>query len=162
MLIAAQNPCPCGYAGDPVQACSCSLSQITKYQRKISGPLLDRIDLVVGVDRIKHEVLIKQQAETDSSTIAARVQQARDVQTKRFAKTKAKTNSQMTNKQIKHFCELDQASENQAKQAITKFNLSARAFLRLLKVSRTIADLAGEDNIAVSHVAEALQYRAAV
>lgn len=162
MLIAAQNPCPCGYAGDSVQFCSCTLGQITKYQRKISGPLLDRIDLVVQVNRIKQDQLIKQESKSKSSDIALRVQAARDIQKKRFAGSSAKTNSQMTNQQIKLHCQLDKPTENLAKQAITQLRLSARSYLRLLKVSRTIADLAKAPAISTNHLAEALQYRATV
>lgn len=159
MLIAAQNPCPCGYAGDVSSQCQCSLSQITKYQSKISGPLLDRIDIVVNVGKVKQGHLIKQETAESSEAIGKRINQARDLQQKRFEGSKTKTNSEMTNQQIKKYCYLDEKSQDLAKNAITKLNLSARSFMRTLKVARTIADLEKSKTISPTNLAEALQYR---
>ncbi|MDP4038833.1 MAG: YifB family Mg chelatase-like AAA ATPase [bacterium] len=159
MLIAAQNPCPCGYAGDPIVECQCSLSQITKYQRKISGPLLDRIDLVINVSRVKEDDLIKQNKSESSKEVAERISAARKLQSKRFDLTHTKTNAQMTNQQIKKYCKLDEKTQNLAKSAITRLGLSARSFMRTLKVARTIADLDSSNRILTNHLAEALQYR---
>ncbi len=159
-LVAAQNPCPCGYYSDPTKACICSPAQIMKYQKKISGPMLDRIDLHVEVGRIEYEKLSSDVHGEGSETIQARVQQARDVQTKRFQNVKnIKMNSEMTVKEIREFCRLDAESQAFMKAAVVKMYLSARSYHRVLKLARTIADLTGEDEISVSHLAEAVQYR---
>lgn len=158
-LIAAQNPCPCGYFADPGHACSCSPSQIMKYQKKISGPLLDRIDLCIDVGRIEYEKLSSDSEGESSEDIQKRVQKTRDIQTKRFSDTSMKTNSEMTIKEIKQFCKLGVPEQNVMKAAVIKMYLSARSYHRILKISRTIADLSGEENIAVSHLSEAIQYR---
>lgn len=160
MLVATQNPCPCGYAGDGQQRCNCSLSQIVNYNRKISGPLLDRIDLIVGVDRVKHESLLLQQPAESSEAVAKRVTAAREVQRGRYAKQAAVgVNAEMTNKEIKRYCNLSEEATGLLKQALQQLKLSARGYMRVLKVSRTIADLAASQSIETEHVAEALQYR---
>ncbi len=159
LLVAAQNPCPCGYAGDDTVECSCTMSQISRYNHKVSGPLLDRLDLVVNVPRIKHEQLTQNSAEESTSAIAKRVANTRHIQAKRFANTPVKTNNEMNNKLIKLHCQLNSEAEALASQAMTNLRLSARGYMRLLKVSRTIADLDNSKNIQTAHIAEALQYR---
>ncbi|HSX19366.1 MAG TPA: ATP-binding protein, partial [Candidatus Saccharimonadales bacterium] len=158
-LVAAANPCPCGYFGDETRNCTCSPSAITRYQKRISGPILDRIDIHLSVPAVKVEKLTKQENSEQSSKIQARVQKARNIQQKRFAKTNIKSNAEMSSKQMKQYCNLDEQSIVLLKQAITKLNLSARSFHRVVKISRTIADLEGSVKIKTNHVAEALQYR---
>ncbi len=161
MLIAAQNPCPCGYLTDPDKECTCSQSQIVRYSQKISGPLLDRIDMVIQVDKVKTEELIDQQAtsEESSESIRSRVEAARIRQRDRLKSAGIRTNSEMSVAQIQEYCPLDESSQHILRQAVTRMNLSARAYNRILKLARTIADLEGADTIQVPHVAEALQYR---
>lgn len=159
-LIAAQNPCPCGYYSDPTKSCICSPSQIMKYQKKISGPMLDRIDLHVEVGRIEYEKLSSDTLAEASSVVQTRVQKARDIQTNRFKKIpNIKTNSEMTIKEIKEFCPLGPGEQEIMKTAVVKMYLSARSYHRILKLARTIADLQGVANIKVDHLAEAVQYR---
>jgi len=159
-LIASQNPCPCGYASDPDRHCSCSSLQIEKYRKKISGPLLDRIDLHVEVPRVEFEKLSDNQLAESSETIRKRVEDARERQTHRFRHTSYTTNSEMKNKDIKEHCKLNDQSLDLLKQAVTHMHLSARSYHRILKLGRTIADLEGTENIKTEHIAEALQYRA--
>jgi magnesium chelatase family protein len=161
-LVASQNPCPCGYATDPERNCSCSPLQVMKYQKKISGPLLDRIDLHIEVPRVKFEKLAKDELAEPSEKMRARVELARERQTRRFKGTPCQTNSEMKNKDIKEFCRLSDASVDLLRQAVTQMHLSARGYHRILKLSRTIADLGGVDDIGTEHIAEALQYRAKV
>ena len=158
-LIAAQNPCPCGYYSDPTKTCVCSPSQIMKYQKKISGPLLDRIDLCVEVGRVEYEKLSGEDTSENSEAIQKRVQVARDVQTARFANSAIKTNSEMSLREIKEFCSLGQEEQNFLKAAVIKLYLTARSYHRILKLSRTIADLSESKDIRTNHIAEALQYR---
>jgi magnesium chelatase family protein len=159
LLVAAQNPCPCGYAGDDSIECTCSLSQISRYNHKVSGPLLDRLDLVVTVPRIKHDQLTQTQAEESSKSVAARITLARAIQAKRFKDTPIRTNNEMNNKLIKAYCQLPADAEALAAQAMTSLKLSARGYMRMLKVSRTIADIENSETIEKTHIAEALQYR---
>ncbi len=161
MLIAAQNPCPCGYYGDTSHECSCTTSQIQRYQKKLSGPLLDRIDLHLTVPAIKVEKLTNQNDENaeSSQVIRERVQKARDRQTSRFYQTAVMTNSEMTNKQVKEYCQLTKEGLSLMRRAVETMKLSGRAYQRTLKVARTIADLADSQEIMVEHLAEALQYR---
>jgi magnesium chelatase family protein len=159
MLVAAMNPCPCGYFGDRVHRCRCSPQQIRQYQSKISGPLLDRIDLHIEVPSVKYRALMGKEESESSAEIRKRVHQARHRQKKRFGDTGVATNARMTEKQIRSFCPLDDESHALMEMAIEKLGLSARAMNRILKVSRTIADLAGSGKIEPSHVAEAIQYR---
>ncbi len=162
-LIASQNPCPCGYLSDPGRECTCSQAQIVKYQKKISGPLLDRIDLHVEVPRVEFEKLSnKEDATEDSASVRQRVERARQIQNKRFLNTFIKTNAEMGAKQIKNVCILSSQSLEILKSAVERLHLSARSYHRILKVARTIADLENEENIKTTHIAEALQYRAKV
>lgn len=155
-LIAAMNPCPCGYLGHPSGKCHCTPDQIARYRGKISGPLLDRIDLQIEVPALPQEELMRQQTSGEkSATIRQHVEKSYHLQIKR----QGKTNSQLSVKEIDQYCGLDTTSENLLKQAINRLNLSARAYHRILKVARTIADLAGEDQISSRHIAEAIQYR---
>ncbi len=162
ILVASQNPCPCGYRSDPDHPCSCSPSQFQKYQKKISGPLLDRIDLHVEVPRVQFEKLSKYELAESSVKIRERVEKAREIQSRRFKGLEIQTNSEMTGKEIREFCQLSDSSVDLLRAAVNRLHLSARGYNRILKLSRTIADLAGEDKIATDHVAEALQFRAKV
>jgi len=158
IMVASFNPCPCGYLGDSERTCVCTQSQIVRYRNKISGPILDRIDLHVEVPRLKFEKLEHQGAES-SEQIRSRVNMARKKQESRFAKYGILNNSEMNSQMVRDICVLDNDSRNLIRQAVNTLHLSARSFHRILKVSRTIADLAGEDNITQIHIAEALQYR---
>lgn len=156
-LVAAQNPCPCGYLGDSAKTCVCSPGQIFKYQKKISGPLLDRIDLHVEVPRLPYEKMADSSEAETSAGIKSRVQAARKVQSARFGKPK--TNNEMSLVEIKKYCGLGENEQHLLKQAMKQYNFSGRSLHRILKVSRTIADLAGMENIVIKHLAEAIQYR---
>jgi len=161
MLIASQNPCPCGYLTDNDRECICSQAQIVRYQQKISGPLLDRIDMIINIEKVKTEELIQpsEVLEESSEEIRKRVESAREIQRQRFHKWDIKTNSSMNIKQIQEICILDKPSQQLLSQAVNKMNLSARAYNRILKISRTIADLSNSNLITINHIAEALQYR---
>ncbi len=161
MLVAAMNPCPCGNYGDPIKACICSESNVSRYQRRISGPLLDRIDLFVEVPRVDYEKLSSLAPGEPSAAVRERVDRARDVQHRRFAETGSQCNAEMSPSQVRNYCQvhLDEQSRALLRLATNQLSLSARAFHRILKVARTIADLAGSEGISVAHVAEAVQYR---
>jgi magnesium chelatase family protein len=160
MLASAMNPCPCGNFGNPHQDCQCTPQQIQRYISKISGPLLDRIDIHIQVQAVKYKELTGTVSGEPSAKIRERVIHAREIQLKRFKdKKNIFCNADMLSKDIREFCKIDSSSEELMKMAITKLGLSARAYDRILKVSRTIADLAGEQNINSSHIAEAIQYR---
>jgi len=159
MLVASLNPCPCGFLGDPVKTCTCSSSQIIKYRSKISGPLLDRIDIHIEVPRINCKEVMERKTVENSATIRERVESARLIQRGRFSSEKIFCNAQMSKKQIEKYCFLDQNSKNLLYKAMDKLNLSNRAYDRILKVARTIADLEEAENIKVSHLSEAIQYR---
>ncbi len=163
MLVAAMNPCPCGYYGDPKRECRCSGNQVERYRQKISGPLLDRIDLHVEAPAVEYKDLSDNTPAESSATIRDRVVIARDIQQKRFAKSrkarKVTCNARMTHAQLKEHCRLDDRGNELLKNAMTDLNFSARAYDRILKVARTIADLAGSDSIASDHLLEALSYR---
>lgn len=160
MLASAMNPCPCGNFGNPNQECSCQPQQIQKYISKISGPLLDRIDIHIQVQAVKYKELSSGQTGEPSAKIRERVLIARQAQTKRFeSKKNIFSNADMQSKDIREYCRIDTVSEELMKMAITKLGLSARAYDRILKVARTIADLAGDENITSSHISEAIQYR---
>lgn len=159
-LVAAMNPCPCGYYGDSVKECKCSPFQVQKYWSKVSGPLLDRIDLQVEVPRLKEKDLMESGPAESSQEIQARVLQAREWQKNRFAGRQGiYGNNQMGPKEIQDHCLLDSAGKELLKKAVSQLNLSGRAFDRILKVARTIADLAQSEKIEASHLAEAIQYR---
>lgn len=159
MLVAAMNPCPCGNLSDPERPCSCTSTQIVKYQRKVSGPILDRIDLHIEVPRLKIEHLDTPGNAEPSEHIRERVQAARAVQRKRFEGTGVTTNNEMRNREIERYCALDDACRALLRQAVENMRLSARAYHRLIKIARTIADLAESEPIQSHHIAEAVQYR---
>lgn len=159
-LVAAMNPCPCGYLGDPSRECRCSPNQIEKYRQRISGPLLDRIDLHVDVPAVDYRELRNDQQGESSATIRQRVEEARAIQLQRFISYPGMScNSDMGTRQVTEFCRLTHASELTLEQAMNSLNFSARAYDRILKVSRTLADLDGEPNVGEVHVLEAIQYR---
>ncbi len=159
MLIAAMNPCPCGYISDPKRECVCSPFQIQRYQNKISGPLLDRIDLHVEVPRVEFEKLSQMKEGENSETVRKRVQKARNIQIERLKSYDLNNNAEMPSSLVKKFCTLDQESSDLMKRVVTQMNLSGRAFYRILKLSRTIADLGDSAEITITHLAEAIQYR---
>lgn len=160
LLIAAQNPCPCGYLSDPDKRCICTPTQIMRYQKKVSGPLLDRIDIHIEVPRVKYDKLAGEVVAELSHKVRSRVEKAREVQRKRFGKdSKIKSNSEMSSKEIKAYCKLAREAEKMLELAVDSMKLSARSYHRLLKIGRTIADLADEEDIKSDHIAEALQYR---
>jgi magnesium chelatase family protein len=159
ILVAAMNPCPCGYRSDPKRECTCSILQIKNYISKISGPLLDRIDIHIEVPALEYKDLSSEAGGEPSQSIRERVEQAQKGQLNRFNKAKNFFNAGITPPQLKKYCRLDEASKKIMGMAIDKLGLSARAHDRILKVARTIADLAGEENIQSNHVAEAIQYR---
>ena len=159
ILVASMNPCPCGYFGSSEKECSCTSEQIARYIGKISGPLLDRIDLNVGVNSVKYTDLDSSEKSESSSAIKIRVNNARKIQIDRYKKYNIFSNSELTPKLIKKFCNLDNQAEKTLKTAFEKMGLSARAYSRLLKVSRTIADLDNSEIIKSTHIAEAIQYR---
>ncbi len=159
MLIAAMNPCPCGWYGDAERQCICSAHEIRQYQKKISGPLLDRIDLHVHVPRLNYQDMVDTQCQESSLVIRKRVEDARMRQYNRLKKYGLYCNAQMSRRHIKATCSLLPEAENILKQAFDRMSLSARGYDRIIKVSRTIADLANEDHISASHIAEAVHYR---
>ncbi len=160
MLAAAMNPCPCGYLTDPNHECTCSVTAIQRYMGKISGPLIDRIDIQIEVPAVNYKDLSSSTPAETSADIRERVIAARKIQTRRFRdKPHIHKNADMGRKEIEEFCKLDDAGKNLLKNAITKLGLSARAYDRILKVSRTIADLENSENILGQHIAEAIQYR---
>jgi len=159
MLVAAMNPCPCGYRTDPKRECTCTPPQIKKYVSRISGPMMDRIDLHIQVPAVEYKDLSSDTVGEPSAVIRERVQQARARQLQRFQTTRIFANAAMSSKQIKTHCPLDAASQKIMATAIDKMGMSARAHDRILKVARTIADLAGADALAAEHIAEAIQYR---
>jgi magnesium chelatase family protein len=159
MLIAAMNPCPCGFFEDPVRECTCTSTAILRYQKKLSGPLVDRIDIHSYVPRVEFEKLSNAVPAEDSASVRRRVEAARARQAERFAGTSLVCNADMGAAEVRKLCRLDTAGENLMRTAMAKMHLSGRAFHRLLKLARTIADLAGAAEIQAAHVAEALQYR---
>jgi magnesium chelatase family protein len=159
MLVAAMNPCPCGYYGSNSRNCKCTPNQIERYLSKISGPLMDRIDIHIDVPSISFQKLRSKSNSLDSAVIRAEVVRVREIQTRRFGDGKIQTNSTMTHKQVEKYCPLNQSCEMMLKQAMTEFGLSARAHDKICKVARTIADLAGAETIQTEHIAEAISYR---
>ena len=162
ILIAAMNPCPCGYYGDESKPCTCAMSAVHRYQQRISGPLMDRIDIHLEMARVPFQKLASLEAGEPSTTIRARVEAARKVQEgrlRKWSKPGILVNGDMGPAEVQAFCEIDEAGRSLLRAAMQQMNLSARAYHRLLKLGRTIADLAGEEKIQVHHLAEALQYR---
>jgi magnesium chelatase family protein len=159
MLAAAMNPCPCGYYTDPARECVCTPRQIQKYLGRISGPLLDRIDLHIEVPSLKWKEIADTSPSEASAPIRERVCRAREIQEKRFLNSGIHGNAQMTPSLLREHCRLDDSSQSLLQTAMEKFGLSARAFDRILKVSRTLADLDGVPDLEPRHVAEAIQYR---
>ena len=160
MLVAAMNPCPCGYYGDPKRECRCSPGQVERYRQKISGPLLDRIDLHVEAPSVEYKELSDNVPAESSAIIRERIVNAREIQTRRFAKSRKVTcNARMSHAQLKEHCRLDDRGNELLKNAMTDLNFSARAYDRILKVARTIADLASHPVISPDHLLEALSYR---
>ncbi|MDQ3621813.1 MAG: YifB family Mg chelatase-like AAA ATPase [Verrucomicrobiota bacterium] len=160
MLIAAMNPCPCGYFGDPKRECRCTPVQVERYRQRISGPLLDRIDIHVEVPAVEFREMASNESAEPSTEIRARVVKVREVQQARFGPgSKVRCNARMSSRQIKAFCHLEEAASGLLQMAMSELSLSARAYDRILKVARTIADLDGQEQIAPQHVGEAIQYR---
>ncbi len=159
MLVAAMNPCPCGYYGDPFKECKCSSGEISRYHKKISGPLLDRIDIFVDVPHIDYEKLTEDKPGESSDRVRARVKSAHEIQFDRFRGTQLKCNADMTPKEVKDFCVAEPAAQALLRAAMKQLHLTGRAFHRVLKLSRTVADLEHSDIIKTHHMAEALQYR---
>ncbi len=159
MLIAAMNPCPCGYFGDSTHECTCTIPQVQRYRSRISGPLMDRIDIHVEVPAVKYRELTARDSGEPSRVMRERINRARKTQSQRFKGSTIHCNAQMTSRHIKRFCSIDDASQRLLEMAIDKLGLSARAYTRILKVSRTIADLEGTEDISSAHVSEAIQYR---
>lgn len=159
-LIAAMNPCPCGFLGDKKQSCSCSYVQVAKYRSRISGPILDRIDLHVEVPRLEYNELTDERQGMTSKEILQRVMNARAIQYERFKGTNIYTNARMRTKELKRYCNLTNSCKEILKTAMERFNLSARAYSRIIKIGRTIADLEGSSEIKERHILEAIQYRA--
>ena len=159
MLVAAMNPCPCGFFEDPVKECTCTFSAVSRYQRRISGPLLDRMDLFVDVPRVEYEKLVAPERGEGSGPVRARIEAARTVQQGRFEGSPTITNAEMGPVEVWKFCAVDESAQGLLQAAMKQMHLSARGFHRMLKLSRTIADLAGAETVGVPHVAEALQYR---
>jgi magnesium chelatase family protein len=159
ILIASMNPCPCGWNGDSDHECSCSANEIKRYTKKISGPLLDRIDIHIQVPRVEYKDLVNPVESESSESIRARVEAARQRQTERLVRSKIFCNAQMSHAMLKKMCPLTDEAQNLLKQIFEKMRLSARSYDRIIKVSRTIADLDGADTISDRHVAEAIQLR---
>lgn len=159
MVVAAMNPCPCGYYGHPTHPCSCAPSQIQRYLARISGPLLDRLDLHIDVAPVKFSDLSGLGRAESSASIKKRVDAARKIQTARFAGTGVRCNAQMTAGMVEEFCRVTEEGSRLLQRAFSQMGMSARGYHRILKVARTIADLEGEADIQLSHLSEALQYR---
>jgi len=160
-LIATMNPCPCGYYQSDKKPCTCAQAVVTKYQKRISGPMLDRIDIHIEVPRVDYEKLSGDRLGESSESIRRRVQAVRDIQQKRFSNGRSDIicNADMRVGEIRQFCKLQDEDQGLMRAAMSQMNLSARAYHRILKLARTIADLAGSDEIQSTHLAEALQYR---
>src|SRR4030095_8032680 len=160
MVVAAMNPCPCGYYGDPKRECRCSPKQVETYRNRISGPLLDRIDIHIEVPAVEYQQLSSKQPGEASVAIRERIAAAREVQRVRFGdQSRVRCNARMTSKQHRLFCRLDEEADGLLQMAMTQLHLSARAYDRILKVARTIADLEQSEIINATHIGEAVQYR---
>jgi magnesium chelatase family protein len=159
MLVGAMNPCPCGYYGDPYRQCTCNPGLVSRYQKRISGPFLDRIDIFIEVPHIDYEKLSDDRPGERSENIRERVSSARSLQYLRFKGSTLTTNSEMPPADVRNFCKTDESAQSLLKAAMKQMNLSARAFHRILKLARTIADLENSAIIKSNHIAEAIQYR---
>jgi len=159
MLVAAMNPCPCGYFADPRRRCKCAPPQIERYLARISGPMIDRIDIHIEVPAVPYQELRSSRDGTGSSQMRDQVLRARDVQRARYGSHSTLLNARLTSRKLKQYCRLDEPGEVTLRQAISELGLSARAHDKVLRVARTIADLAGEEHITADHLAEAIQYR---
>ena len=153
------NPCPCGYYGDPFKQCTCSPSLVARYQKRVSGPFIDRVDIFVEVPHIDYEKLADDRLGEKSEGVRARVEAARKIQRQRFEGTKLACNAEMTPTEVREFCQVEESAQSLLKAAMKQLYLSARAFHRILKIGRTIADLENADIIKANHIAEAIQYR---
>ena len=159
MLVAAMNPCPCGYLGDEQHPCTCTPTQIQRYRSRLSGPLLDRIDLHIEVPAVPYKDLKQSRGSVDSATMRDNILKAREIQSNRFKDLPFLTNSQLSGKWLNEFCQLTEKEHDFLEIAVNKLGLSARSYTRILRISRTIADLAGEEKITTAHLAEAINYR---
>lgn len=159
MLVGAMNPCPCGYYGDPYKQCSCAPGVVSRYQKRISGPFLDRVDIFVDVPRVDYEKLSDERLGEKSEKVQARVTATRQRQHERFKGTRLTCNADMTAAEVRDVCQVDESAQSLLKAAMKQMSLSARAFHRILKLSRTIADHEGAEKIRAPHLAEAIQYR---
>jgi magnesium chelatase family protein len=159
LLLAASNPCPCGFLGHPKKTCRCSLSQVARYKKRVSGPLLDRIDIHIDVPPVEEEKLTGELSLEKSKIIRERVEIARERQRKRFRNEEIKTNGEMSSSQVRKICQLSDEAHNLLKQAVSRLSISARSYFKVIKIAQTIADLSGKEEIEASFIAEALQYR---
>ena len=159
MLVCAMNPCKCGWYGHPSGRCRCSQQTVERYLSRISGPLLDRMDLHIDVPSVEFDALRRKEVPEDSAAVRSRVNAARAIQRRRFGEGGAACNAQMAPSDIGRFCRLDEAGEKLLKNAFDRLGLTARSHDRILRVARTIADLEGSENISPAHLAEAIQYR---
>ena len=159
MLVAAMNPCPCGNYGSAMRECRCTTNQIKGYLGRVSGPLLDRIDMHIELSEVSYTEISSKSVQETSESIKKRVNKARKIQQNRFKNIKAYTNAQITGSQVKAFCKTDESGEELLKTAFSKLDISARSYNRILKVARTIADLSEEEKITSNHIAQAIQFR---
>ena len=159
MLVGAMNPCPCGYYGDPTRECSCSPGLVSRYQKRISGPFLDRVDIFVDVPRVDYEKLSDDRLGEPSARVQERVEKTRRRQRERFGAGRVTCNAEMTPGEVREYCRVEGSAQGLLKAAMQQLSLSARAFHRILKLARTIADLEGNGSIEAPHLAEAIQYR---
>jgi magnesium chelatase family protein len=153
------NPCPCGYYGDPFKQCTCSHGLVARYQKRVSGPFIDRVDIFVEVPHIDYEKLADDRLGEESGRVQARVEAARQIQRERFNGTRLSCNAEMTPTEVREFCRVEESAQSLLKAAMKQLYLSARAFHRILKIGRTLADLENADIIKAHHLAEAIQYR---